>query len=62
MKIEVTKKANKFCLQIDGETILLSEKLSAVVIKIEKYLKLRFLEEKTDSALERIGGFFGANQ
>ena len=59
MKLEVTKnKMNRYTLNIDGENIVTTDKLSAVVIKIEKYLKIRFLDEKTESTLDKIGGFF----
>lgn len=54
MKIEVNqRKDKKFELKIGDEEILVHEKLSAVVNKIEQYLKMRFLPE------EQKGGVIG---
>ena len=45
MNIEVTKGKNKrYLLKINGEYILTHDKLSSIMLKIEEYLKMRFLE------------------
>lgn len=54
MKFEVIKNNNgKYCLRIDGELILVHEKLSTIVNKIEQFLKIRYLTE------EQKGGVIG---
>lgn len=60
MKIEVTKnKDNKFELRIQEELILVHEKLSVIVAKIEQYLKMRFIPEEKSMFKELFRGFSG---
>ncbi len=54
MKIEVRQlKDGRFYLEINDERILVHEKLSTIVLKIEQYLKIRFLPE------QQVGGLKG---
>jgi ASC-1-like (ASCH) protein len=59
MKFEVRKMANgKYELRVGDEIILVHEKLSSIVLKIEQYLKLRFLSEEPKTPLGKLGDIF----
>ena len=54
MKIEVKATGGGFSLDINGEEILKSSKLSSVVNKIEEYLKMRFIKDNSGGYMSKI--------
>jgi len=59
MRFDVEQKEKRFILLVDGTNVFESEKLSAIVLKIEAYLKLRYLpepEKQKNGFLDKISG------
>jgi hypothetical protein len=59
MRFDVDKKQGKFILFVDGTNVFEADKLSSIVLKIEAYLKLRYLpepEKQKAGFLDRISG------
>lgn len=50
--------SGKYVLKINGETIIATEKLSEIVIKIEQYLKLKYLPPDDKNFFEKLKGGF----